>query len=688
MLHFKDIKKDYLTGTMTVNALRGVDLKFRKSEFVAVLGPSGCGKTTMLNILGGLDRYTSGDLIINGKSTVYFSDRDWDVYRNRSVGFVFQNYNLIPHQSVLSNVELALTLSGVSKAERRRRAVDVLERVGLGDQLTKRPNQISGGQMQRVAIARALVNNPEILMADEPTGALDSGTSEQVMEILKEISKEKLIIMVTHNRELAEKYSTRTIRLLDGLVTDDSNPYGGDPEAPAPMPGKRGRDRAKRRNSMSFLTALSLSRNNLLTKKTRTFMTAFAGSIGIIGIALILSLSNGFQLYINRVQEDALSTYPIMIDAQTTDIESIISSLRKIRQNAHDHSLDMVYSNDIMTNMIGSMVSEVRSNNLRDFKRHLEENEARIGGLVNSVMYGYGVRLNVYSPDHSDGVNQINPVAFLQYMQGGGGGGLMGGMGSMPGGGSVIWSEMIDNKALLEAQYDVIAGDWPKGANEVVITVDERNEVTDFALYALGFKDQSELMDMIRAIRAGAEFESSPTSYPYKEILGTSYRLVANTDYYAYEGGKWVDMSKDDAFMGKVIDDALELRIVGILRPKDGTQMASITGVICYTHDLTMYLVDRINSSEIVNDQLDRPNMDVITGKPFATDDADAGPIDEGSLPEEVRQYMNTLTEEEREAFLLDYSELSTSTLDANLRRLGVVDLDSPSRISIYPIDF
>lgn len=572
MLQLKNIVKNYVSGDTTVQALKGIDITFRDSEFVSILGQSGCGKTTLLNIIGGLDQYTSGDLIINGRSTTKYKDSDWDTYRNHTIGFVFQSYNLIPHQSVLSNVELALTLSGVSKAERRKRAVEVLEKVGLGDQIHKKPNQMSGGQMQRVAIARALVNNPDILLADEPTGALDSATSIQIMELLKEISKDRLIIMVTHNPELAEKYSSRIVRLLDGKVTDDTMPYEPT-DSRVTENNKAKRLKKKKGTSMSFLTALSLSANNLMTKKGRTLLTAFAGSIGIIGIALILALSSGFQSYIKRVEEDTLSSYPIAIEEEQVDYSSMMSAFMGQHVGEASEKEDgKIYSNNIISEMLNSMMSQVKVNNLADFKKFIEDRNNGFDELVSDIQYGYSTTLNIYKEDTSDGIVQVNPSTVLDTI----GMGQLSGMSgssmmnsSMMGGGSWdVWSELIGNRTLLESQYDVIAGRWPDAYNEIVLIVDENNEISDYALYALGLKDQNEVADTMTRLAKGEEIVSYKTEYTYEDILDLRYRLIVNTDFYSYneENDSYTDVRDDEDSYRAAIADGIQLQVVGILR--------------------------------------------------------------------------------------------------------------------------
>lgn len=556
MLELNDIKKDYVSGSTTVSALKGINLRFRDCEFVSILGQSGCGKTTMLNIIGGLDKYTSGDLKINGVSTKNYKDRDWDFYRNNSIGFVFQSYNLIPHQTVLSNVELALTLSGVSKAERKKRAIEALEKVGLGEQIHKKPNQMSGGQMQRVAIARALVNNPDILLADEPTGALDTETSIQIMELLKEISKDRLIIMVTHNPELAKDYSTRIVRLLDGVITDDSDPYSledmeADIRAKEAAKVKTSEKKTKKsgnkqKTSMSFFTALSLSFNNLMTKKTRTILTAFAGSIGIIGIAMILSISNGIQLYIDRVQRDTLSSYPITLQAEAIDISSMVSSMTGNSDSEEHEDKSKIYSNDIMGDMINTMVKEVKSNNLSEFKKYIENGSSDIKSYVSDIQYSYDVPLNIYMKDTSNGVEQLNPGTMFDSIYGEGATSASSSMSSGMGMGmfsnSSVWNQLLGNQQVLDEQYDVLAGHWPENFNEVVLVADKNNEVDDYTLYSLGLKDPEEVRTLFKKMMVGESYETKKDiSYTFDEILDTEFKLVMPTDMYKYNDvtGTW-----------------------------------------------------------------------------------------------------------------------------------------------------
>ncbi len=638
MLKLVDIVKEYPTGDDKVVALKGVSVEFRKSEFVSILGHSGCGKTTLLNIIGGLDQYTSGDLVIEGKSTKDFKDSDWDNYRNHSVGFVFQSYNLIPHQSVLSNVELALTLSGVSKEERRTRAKTALEKVGLGDQLTKRPNQLSGGQMQRVAIARALVNDPEILLADEPTGALDSDTSIQIMDILREVSADRLVVMVTHNPELAEEYSTRIIRLVDGQITSDSMPYSeADEEAEeeALREKRKQKDTKARKPSMSFLTALSLSLNNLMTKKARTFLTSFAGSIGIIGIALILALSNGFQAYIDSIQQEALTSYPIMVDANTMDVSSLLTSLSGMSPGGTvevDHDLDKVYSNTMSANMMQSLSSEIWVNDLESFKSFLKEKDTELSEYVSSVQYKYASEMNIYYSDTSEGLNQVYPSPLLDMMS------SM--MGSIDLGGYNIdsttmetyqsyynsWLELVDNDELLKKQYELISGAWPSEYNEVVLVVDKNNEISDLAIQGLGLMTAQDLTSSFMSVAAGEDAEFKTYEINYDDIVGRKFKLVLEPDYYSYnkETKQWDDMHNDDYYVQSVIEKAEDITVVGIIRPSDESVMVVTTGSIGYTAALNEHVVEATNEREIVKQQKANPDVDVFTGIPFAKDEEKA----------------------------------------------------------------
>lgn len=716
MLELNDIKKDYVSGSTTVSALKGINLRFRDCEFVSILGQSGCGKTTMLNIIGGLDKYTSGDLKINGVSTKNYKDRDWDFYRNNSIGFVFQSYNLIPHQTVLSNVELALTLSGVSKAERKRRAIEALEKVGLGEQIHKKPNQMSGGQMQRVAIARALVNNPDILLADEPTGALDTETSIQIMELLKEISKDRLIIMVTHNPELAKDYSTRIVRLLDGVITDDSDPYTledmeADIRAKEAAKVKTSEKKIKKsgkkqKTSMSFFTALSLSFNNLMTKKTRTILTAFAGSIGIIGIAMILSISNGIQLYIDRVQRDTLSSYPITLQAESIDISSMVTSMTGNSDSEEHEDKSKIYSNDIMGDMINTMVKEVKSNNLSEFKKYIENGGSGIKSYVSDIQYSYDVPLNIYMKDTSNGVEQLNPSTMFDSIYGEGATSTSSAMSSGMGMGmfsnSSVWNQLLGNQQVLDEQYDVLAGHWPENYNEVVLVTDKNNEVDDYTLYSLGLKDPEEVRTLFKKMMVGESYETEKDiSYTFDEILDTEFKLVMPTDMYKYNDvtGTWDDYSKDDKYMTNVVNNGTDIKVCGIIRPNDDAVSTSISSGIGYTAKLTEYIIEEVKNSEIAKAQLADTSVDVFTGVPFDNDRNTEITMDD------VNAYMATLSPEESAQMQAMTSGMSDdqilqlfsaslkarttdATLDSNKSKLGITDLDTPSQIDIYATDF
>ena len=673
MLRLENIRKEYVTGDSKVEALKGISLNFRKNEFVSVLGQSGCGKTTLLNIIGGLDRYTSGDLIINGKSTKEFKDRDWDSYRNHSVGFVFQSYNLIPHQSILSNVELALTLSGVSKSERRKKAIKALEDVGLGDQVHKKPNQLSGGQMQRVAIARALVNDPEIILADEPTGALDTQTSVQIMEILKKISKDRLIIMVTHNPNLAEEYSSRIIKILDGKIIDDSNPYSKEEEEKEDRTSK-----ANSKVSMSFFTALSLSLNNLMTKKGRTILTSFAGSIGIIGIALILSLSSGMQSYINRVEEDTLSSYPITVQEETIDMASMMTSLMGDTEETN-HEDGKVYSKNIVNDMLSTISTKIQSNNLEEFKKYLDDENSEIKNYINAVQYSYNLDLNIYKSDE-DEVVQVNPSQIFSKLG-------MGDMENMMFAETDVWQELLDNQELLEAQYDVLAGKWPENYNEVVLIVDENNEIYDYTLYALGILNQDELEDKYKKIQDGEEVADEETKeYTYDELLNTKFKLLLNTDYFKKDGNIWIDNSEDEKYIKEKLEDADEISIAGIIRPKEGTVATAMSATVGYTKELKEHVINEVNDAEIVKEQKENPDINVFTGAKFPEDTDKA--FDFSSLTDEQKMYMASLSQEEMAELMQQYAENASATYEGNLEKMGVVDLNKPSSISIYPKDF
>lgn len=747
MLEIKNIVKDYVTGSETVHALKDVSISFRESELVAVLGHSGCGKTTLLNIIGGLDSYTTGDLIINGKSTKKFKNRDWDTYRNHSVGFIFQSYNLIPHQSVLSNVELALTLSGVSKAERRKRAKEALEKVGLGDQIHKRPNQMSGGQMQRVAIARALVNDPDILLADEPTGALDSETSVQIMDLIKEIAADRLVIMVTHNPDLAEQYATRIVKLVDGKIKSDSMPYDGN------EPVKEKKAKSSKKTSMSFATALALSRNNLLTKKGRTFLTSFAGSIGIIGIALILSLSNGVQQYINSVEHSTLASYPISIQQETMDYTSLMESMMgQNHTNRENREPDLIYTNDISTEMVKSMLSEITTNNLKGFKEYLESNPDNIQDSITEIQYSYSPKLLIYSKDLNENIIRVNPSTVMEAMLGtemsgtinqmsGTYSSMFGGSGDMNA--ANFWHELLNNKTT-EEQYEILAGRLPESYNEVVFLVNEHNELSDVALYALGLRDQQELSDMMTKFMAGEsiELDTGDLTFTYDKLMSMSFRLLTTSDLYkANDKGGYDDMSGDKDYMNSVLEKAPEIKVVGIIRP-DGDSLLSSTnsGGIGYTHALTEYMIERTNESELVKKQLENPKVDVFTGIEFTVDGVEKQPMTQeeafarvmqmmsegqqqklaemvtaslsqeqlaqlAQLPPEQQQtaafgmatpsvisraMMSVLTTSQIQEMmkLMQEPETTEATYNGNMEKLGLADLAEPSSIAIYAKDF
>lgn len=695
MLKLINIVKNYDVGGQKVTALKGIDIEFRKNEFVSILGPSGCGKTTLLNIIGGLDRYSSGDLIISGKSTKEYKDSDWDTYRNHTIGFVFQSYNLIPHQSVLSNVELALTLSGVRKSERKKRAQEALIKVGLGDQLDKKPNQMSGGQMQRVAIARALVNNPEILLADEPTGALDSETSVQIMDILKEVAKDRLVIMVTHNPELAEKYSTRIIKLFDGKVVGDSDPIKE--EIIEEKDNKK-----QKKPSMSVFTALSLSINNLFTKKARTILTSFAGSIGIIGIALILSLSSGVQIYINRVEEDTLSSYPISIEQTGTDISELAQSLMGDNKSDIKKQNGKIYSNDIMGDMITSMVNGTSNNDLAAFKKFAESGKSDLKDYTSDIKYGYSTVMNIYT----ESGYKVNPSTVFEDL------GFkpettQTSHSSMNGFyNSNVWKELIDNDELMDRQYEVITGRKPKNYDEAVVIVDENDQISDYTLYTLGLKDSSELKEILKNAMEGKTQKvekQKTTSYTYDEILSLKFKLLLNTDYYSKNpDGTYSDNSSDELYILDKLKNSQEIKLVGILRSKSKSAAQSSGSTVGYLSSLTEHLINEINDTEIVKAQKENEQTDIFTGMQF--------PKSDGYTMEELNAYIATLPADQQAQFTGYITQLkaqgqtdsqivdkfssylaqafSGSSYDENMAKLGVSDIDSPSTINIYPKDF
>ena len=710
MLTLNNICKDYVSGDLKVPALRGVDISFRKNEFVAILGPSGCGKTTLLNIIGGLDRYTQGDLIIKGRSTREYSDRDWDSYRNHSVGFVFQSYNLIPHQTVLSNVELALTLSGIGPRERRERAVRALERVGLGDQLRKKPGQMSGGQMQRVAIARALVNDPEIVLADEPTGALDSETSLQIMDALREIARDRLVIMVTHNPDLADQYATRIVRLLDGRIISDSRPCTGEEDGEdSPEAGRTG---------MSFGTALRLSLNNLMTKKGRTVLTAFAGSIGIIGIALILSLSAGVNNYIERVQRDTLSSYPLEIESVTVDMTDMISGMMGLSTEEREHEDGKVYSGDRITKMMSAWMSGITENDLSGLKKYLENEGSGIQQYLTGIQYEYETPLTLYRINEAGEAMQVNPSTVLDAS----GMGMMLSAASSAGGMQQsmmdssmrqmnVFQALLDNPELLASQYTVLAGRMPQAMDEMVIIVNSRNELSDYVLYTLGFKDQGILKEQFEELMRGNPIESEEMEFTYDELLGLRFRLLVNTDYYEKQGVAWVDRRADADYLNEKLKDALEIKVVGILRPAEGAVTTSVSGAVGYRKELMEYLLEQVRESRIVQEQLSDPGIDVFTGAVFEAEKVDLlAELDNMSASEFFETYsgalgMNTEIQERiaqipsfalnmiskddiRQLLQAALPEVRGGSFEKNLRDMGLSDVDSPSAIYIYPKNF
>lgn len=669
MLELKKISKVYKLENFKQKALDNISINFRNCEFVSILGPSGSGKTTLLNIIGGLDNYTSGDLIINGISTKKYNDRDWDTYRNHKIGFVFQSYNLITHQTVLSNVELALTLSGVKSKERKKRAKDALKKVGLIEHINKKPNQLSGGQMQRVAIARALVNNPDILLADEPTGALDSKTSVQIMNLLKEVAKDRLVIMVTHNSDLAEKYSTRIIDLKDGEIKGDTNPYNKSDENNETIKDKK--------TNMNFLTALSLSLNNLMTKKGRTILTAFAGSIGIIGIALILSLSSGVQNYINRVQEETLTSYPLMIEDNSVDLTSVMTEqMDKLKKDENTKQSNKIYSNNMMTDTLSIMSSKVQSNNLKSFKEYIEKNK-EINKYTTSIDYKYNIELQLYKSDIEDKIVKVNPNTILSTM----------GITDMQASYFMfkdVFSEIIDNDELNNQMYEIVSGRMPKKYNEVVLVVDKNNRISDYVLYALGLKDQQELKDMFEKVRKGEKVVTTDTSYEYSELIGLKFKLLLNTDYYEKVNGLWIDKSEDEEFLREKLKDSEEITIVGIIKPnKDSAVTSSTLGGILYTDSLEKHVLKKVEDSQIVKEQKQNPEINIITGLEFSDEEFNIN-----DLSFEQQMYLSSLNQEELAEVITKYKESYSLTYEKVLEKLGSIDLDNPSGIYIYAKDF
>ena len=667
MLEIKKISKVYETENFKQKALDGVSISFRENEFVSILGPSGSGKTTLLNIIGGLDKYTSGDLIINGVSTKEYNDRDWDTYRNHSIGFVFQSYNLIPHQSVLSNVELALTLSGVSKEERRKKSLKALKRVGLEDHVHKRPNQLSGGQMQRVAIARALVNDPDILLADEPTGALDSKTSVQIMDLLKEVANDRLVIMVTHNAELAEEYSTRIIELKDGKVVNDSKEFDKNEKL-------KERKKIKKTN-MSFRTALGLSLNNLMTKKGRTLLTAFAGSIGIIGIAMILSLSNGVQTYIDRVQEETLTSYPLTIESATIDMTSAMAQqMAKQEENEKKKEKNKIYSNNTIGDMLSLMSSQVQANNLEAFKKYIDSGKGGIKDATSEISYQYHLQLQLYR-EMEDGILQVNPETVLKNL-------------GFPENATVmmgnVWTELYQNEKLNKQLYEVVKGRMPKKYNEVVVMVDENNQITDYVLYALGLKDQKELETLYKDVIAGKEVESKLVGYDYDEIIGLEFKLLLNTDYYDKVNNMWVYRKDDEKYLKDKVSDAESIKVVGIIKPnEDAAVTQNALGGVFYTDDLEKHVINKINDSKIVKEQKENPDINILTGLEFSDEE-----FSMSDLSKEQMAYLQSLSTEQLAEVINRYKEQADATYDSVLKELGSVNLDKPSAIYLYANDF
>lgn len=680
MLQCKNIMKDYVSGDEIVHALKGVSLSFREHEFVSILGQSGCGKTTFLNIIGGLDHYTSGDLIINGKSTKDYSDKDWDTYRNHQVGFVFQSYNLIMHQSVLSNVELALTLTGVNKEERRKRAIEALNKVGLSDQIHKKPTQMSGGQMQRVAIARAIVNNPDIILADEPTGALDSATSVQIMEILKEISKDKLVIMVTHNPQLADEYSSRIIRLKDGSLVSDSNPFN-EQEMNVDMS-------VLKRPGMSFKMACSLSLNNLMTKKARTFLTSFAGSIGIIGIALIMSLSHGMQSYIDQMENDTMASYPIEIQANSSDMSTLMTTMMGMKKKTEEHKDSKIYSRPYVEDVLESLSSS-KKNNLSAFKSYIESSKGKeFRKTAKAIEYDYNLNLQVYNENTDSGLVQVSPNGLLDKL----------GMSDMMSIQSQfmdssamtndqVWLSLPESKKLRDDEYQLVEGKWPTNYNEVVLEVDENNEITDYALYSLGLLDQDELVKNYQKILNGETDKISKTnleSYSVDDILNLKFRLVLNSDLYQKVNGLWINQSENESYMKDVVSKSPEIKVVGIIKPSDSTVSQPTMGGVYYTKAMEEYVTSKTENSQIVKEQKANPNINIFTQAEFASGQK----MSMSNLTNEQMMQLSSMSQEELMNYMNTYNENINATYDSNLTKLGVVDYSNPTKISLYASSF
>lgn len=665
MLQIKDIHKEYRTGNLVQRALDGVSLSLRDNEFVAILGPSGSGKTTLLNIIGGLDRYDSGDLIINGISTKKYKDRDWDSYRNHTIGFVFQSYNLIPHQTVLANVELALTISGVSKSERRRRAKEALEKVGLGAQIHKKPSQMSGGQMQRVAIARALVNDPEILLADEPTGALDSDTSVQVMDLLQEVAKERLVVMVTHNPELAQLYATRIVTVKDGRILSDTDPFVIDSESMAPPVHKN-----MGKSSMSFFTALSLSFQNLKTKKARTLLTSFAGSIGIIGIALILSISNGVDKYITNMEEETLSEYPLQIQSTGVDLTSMMMGAATAQSGKKDGEVGVAQ-------MVTNMFSKMNSNDLESLKVYLDSNESSISQYANSVEYTYSVSPQIFL-ENGKNIRQVNPDKSFSAM-GLGSGSSNSIMSSTMS--TDVFHEMPEDADLYKDQYDVKAGRWPENYKECVLVLTSQGDISDFLQYTLGLRDGKELDDMVQKFIAEEAVETPENEgpYTYDEILGKKFKLVNSTDYYEYdeEYKVWKDKSDNSSYMKKLVKNGEDLTIVGIVQPVEGATASMLTAGICYTPELTKHVIEKAASSEIVKQQLADEKINVFTGEEFGKEDNENSKFDMESLFSINADALQEAFQVDLSGFNMDLSSLSGLSSGLNVEMPDMPDMSA-----------
>lgn len=680
MLQCKNIIKDYVSGDEIVHALKGVSLSFREHEFVSILGQSGCGKTTFLNIIGGLDHYTSGDLIINGKSTKDYSDKDWDTYRNHQVGFVFQSYNLIMHQSVLSNVELALTLTGVNKEERRKRAIGALNKVGLSDQIHKKPTQMSGGQMQRVAIARAIVNNPDIILADEPTGALDSATSVQIMEILKEISKDKLVIMVTHNPQLADEYSSRIIRLKDGSLVSDSNPFN-EQEMNVDMS-------VLKRPGMSFKMACSLSLNNLMTKKARTFLISFAGSIGIIGIALIMSLSHGMQSYIDQMENDTMASYPIEIQANSSDMSTLMTTMMGMKKESKEHNDSKIYSRPYVEDVLESLSSS-KKNNLSAFKSYIESSKGKeFRKTAKAIEYDYNLNLQVYNENTDSGLVQVSPNGLLDKL---GMSDMMSIQSQFMDSSSMtndqVWLSLPESKKLRDDEYQLVEGKWPTNYNEVVLEVDENNEITDYALYSLGLLDQDELVKNYQKILNGETDKISKTnlkSYSVDDILNLKFRLVLNSDLYQKVNGLWINQSENESYMQDVVSKSPEIKVVGIIKPSESTVSQPTMGGVYYTKAMEEYVTSKTENAQIVKEQKTNPNINIFTQTEFASGQK----MSMSNLTNEQMMQLSSMSQEELMNYMNTYNENINATYDSNLTKLGVVDYSTPTKISLYASSF